>query len=672
MQRDAVCFDRISRAARRARAIRSLSAVFVLACLVVACSGSATSAVDVTDTTATLVGTASCSGTSYSTPCTAWFQYWRDNPDVLVSTPEQVDNAPTDGVPIRQAVGGLVPGALYHYQFCGYGDSNVGKPGVCVGQEDGDYITAPGLIPPALPLQPGAGVFASNLSATANFLTANPAAGLPLKATIDLGRVLTTGDIADYNPGASTSGAVSRDTGYSVPYGTNTSLWLFGDTTYGCIPSASSQSCLFAAGTTAAAGVFTPGRAPTALGEMPAASVAGGAAPVAGAAPSSFFPAPVGLQFMTPVSGVNTVVNCTPAQFSGAVTGRVMTVRVMQGGSIAVGQMLYGGGALAGTTVTAQLSGTPGLVGTYSVSQSQTVPYSYLLTGYGAGSYPATWSSGGAQMPGSTKLLLVHSDVCVSGSAGFAYEKLHILQYDPATNLISNDSTPFLAAPLIAGLSPQEMLASPVFGNDGYLYLYSFTNVCMDNPGCSAKTVVHPNAIYAARVSANPLTMSWKQKSSFEWWCGTAPPCPLGPSRTPGWTGVEADARSVVAFPTVTLPNGLRVVQGPFGHFSAGYYGANSTHKYVITAEAPPLVAGQQVEFMAFESSTPYGPFTFTLAGAVPDACLPGHGCYAVYGHPELSTSTQLVFSWFSSDDRLDAFAYPLVGHVRLGAVGWN
>lgn len=39
--------------------------------------------------------------------------------------------------------------------------------------------------------------------------------------------------------------------------------------------------------------------------------------------------------------------------------------------------------------------------------------------------------------------------------------------------------------------------------------------------------------------------------------------------------------------------------------------------------------------------------------------------CYALIGHPELSTSNQLVFSWFSPDDR-DGYA-----HVRIGAVGW-
>jgi hypothetical protein len=42
-----------------------------------------------------------------------------------------------------------------------------------------------------------------------------------------------------------------------------------------------------------------------------------------------------------------------------------------------------------------------------------------------------------------------------------------------------------------------------------------------------------------------------------------------------------------------------------------------------------------------------------------------GNNCYAIKGHPELSTSSQLVYSWYSPDDR-GGF-----GHIRLGVLDW-
>ena len=651
--------------------VRRAACVAGLVCWLVACSGASTSAIDVTETTATLVGVGSCSQDSYTNPCTAWFQYWGDGQAMLTSTAPTRAIGSFEQAPITQGIADLTPGALYHYQFCGYGDTNLPEPGVCASQYGGNIITAPGYMPPALPIAPGSAYSAYNLSATANFVTANPAASLPLNATVDLGRVLTTNDVSNYNSGATASAAVSRDAGYSVALSGNTSLWLFGDTSYGCKPSATTQDCFFTAGATAALGGYVPGQAPTALGELPAAITTGtGAPPAAGSVPAGLFAAPTGLRFTAQVGGASKLVDCTPGSFVGSIAGTTLTVNTMGSGALAFGQAVFGPGVQANTLVKSQLSGVTGQTGTYVVSPAQAVPNTYMASGYGVGSYTASWPGGGALIPGTTKLLLTHADVCISGGDSFVSERLRMVEYDPKTGLLSNDAAPFVAAPLSAGLNPVEMLSSPVFGQDGYLYLYSYTNVCMNNPGCTGKAA-YPNAIYAARVSGNPLTAKWMQKANYEWWCGSQTLCPLVPSGTPGWTGVEADARSVAAFPNVTLPNGLRVAEPPFGTISAGSYTANTSHRYVITAPYPSAVAGKQVEFMVLEAVNPWGPFTFTHAGAVPDACSAGRNCYAVIGHPELSTSTQFVFSWFSSDDRLDSFANPLVGHVRVGALNW-
>ena len=654
---------------------RRIATTSVLACWLVACSGAATSAVDITATAATLVGLGSCDQSSSGLPCTAWFQYWSDAQASLTSTPPQVAAGIYTNVKVRQRITELVPGELYHYQFCGYGDASVEMPGLCIGQYGGNAVSAPGAMPRALAIWPGAAFSAFNLSATGNFVTADPAASLPLEATVDLGRVLTTTDVSNYDGSRTESAAVARDGAYSIPISGNTSIWLFGDTGFGCALSQAGQNCLFEAGATAAVGPYVVGHAPTALGELPAAIIkvpglALAAPPAIGARPASFFPSPVGLRFVADVDGVKKLVDCTPGSFAGSIAGTTLTVGFVYSGKVETGQGIFGAGVRPGTVVTGQISGVAGQAGLYAASVAQTVAYSFLGSGYGTGSYTAAWSSGGAQIPGTAKLLLMHADVCVSGPSAFPSERMRLVEYQPSTGLLSNDAAPFVATPLAAGLNPIETLSSPIFGQDGYLYMYSYTNVCMDNPGCAGKAV-YPNAVYVARVSGNAHTAAWRQKANYEWWCGGQAPCPAGPSGTPGWTGAEADARSAATFPMVTLPDGFRVVQPPFEPISVGSYGGNSSHGYVIIAPYPAASAAKQVQFMVLESASPWGPFTFTHAGAVPDACNAGQGCYGVIGHPELSSSRQLVFSWYSADDRLDGFPYPLLGHVRVGAMAW-
>src|ERR1043166_2386324 len=60
------------------------------------------------------------------------------------------------------------------------------------------------------------------------------------------------------------------------------------------------------------------------------------------------------------------------ASFTGSISGTVMTVTSVAGGSLAVGQTLYGAGISANTTITSLGTGTGG-TGTYTLNNSQTV-----------------------------------------------------------------------------------------------------------------------------------------------------------------------------------------------------------------------------------------------------------------------------------------------------------
>jgi len=69
--------------------------------------------------------------------------------------------------------------------------------------------------------------------------------------------------------------------------------------------------------------------------------------------------------------------------FTGSIAGTVMTVTAVQIGAVVVGNVLFGSGVTAGTTITAQTGGAPGGIGTYTVMPSQTVGTETLACGAG-------------------------------------------------------------------------------------------------------------------------------------------------------------------------------------------------------------------------------------------------------------------------------------------------
>lgn len=94
--------------------------------------------------------------------------------------------------------------------------------------------------------------------------------------------------------------------------------------------------------------------------------VAAGAATVSGA---SAFVDDLGVYASdgTPYSKI------VPAAFTGAMAATTLTVSAITVGSLTVGQIIAGAGVTAGTSIVAQLTGTPGGIGTYTASVSQTV-----------------------------------------------------------------------------------------------------------------------------------------------------------------------------------------------------------------------------------------------------------------------------------------------------------
>lgn len=68
-------------------------------------------------------------------------------------------------------------------------------------------------------------------------------------------------------------------------------------------------------------------------------------------------------------------------QFTGSIAGLVLTVSAVAFGTITVGNTLFGTGVAANTVIGAQATGTPGGVGTYAITPTQTLTSRKLASG---------------------------------------------------------------------------------------------------------------------------------------------------------------------------------------------------------------------------------------------------------------------------------------------------
>jgi hypothetical protein len=244
------------------------------------------------------------------------------------------------------------------------------------------------------------------------------------------------------------------------------------------------------------------------------------------------------------------------------------------------------------------------------------------------GSYAASWVSGVARVPSTPDLLVTFNNYCVlSGSGGFLLEGFGLAEYDPARHTLSDDVT-MLNGVGLGGAQSATPLGSPVFSGR---YLYVFGPTCTaQRAGRCAATMVQ------ARVPASPA--AWTDPLSYQWRSAG----PSGP-----WTSDAAAATPVIAGPK---PSGVSVAD-----FAA------VGRRFILVEQA-----GVGGDFRVYQSASPAGPWKKITSGRVP--CRPGAGyanfCRAIIGHPELSTRTQLVLSYFNPA----AEAY---GHVMVAGYRW-
>lgn len=247
----------------------------------------------------------------------------------------------------------------------------------------------------------------------------------------------------------------------------------------------------------------------------------------------------------------------------------------------------------------------------------------------GPGAYPAAWISGVTRAPSATAdtLLITYDEYCVTGTwtgGEPTAEGFGLAEYHPASNLLG-PVTPVFSTGSGRPLPQEQVLGSPVLGRDGYLYLFGFCRAAPPPAGCDG------GRVFLARTAAAPA--SWRNPLTYRYWTGD------------GWSPRPAAARSLI-------PAGQSL------GISAGDFTADGQGLVMIEQTS---LAG---DFQAWRAGSPAGPWRRILTGWVP--CTSGTEtgaeglCRALIGHPELSTRSRLLISYYDPGDyRVDVVAYP-------------
>ncbi len=251
-------------------------------------------------------------------------------------------------------------------------------------------------------------------------------------------------------------------------------------------------------------------------------------------------------------------------------------------------------------------------------------------------SYAASWITGLTQAAvDSSDLLVSYNNYCVPVGGGSPLaEGFGLAQYNPATNALDSQVTVFSST--TTALPSAELLGAPVFSGR---YLYLFGSYCADvyDATCISAT---GDAVYLARVPATATALG--NPAAYNWYAGSS-----------SWTTSQSSATSVISGATPLAVN------------VASF--ANVGQRLALIEETN-LVGG----FTVYEASSPASGWTEETSGTVPCTDEGDSFCRAIIGHPELSTSSDLLVSYF------DPGAVPYynsaegtLGHVMVAAFPW-
>jgi hypothetical protein len=201
------------------------------------------------------------------------------------------------------------------------------------------------------------------------------------------------------------------------------------------------------------------------------------------------------------------------------------------------------------------------------------------------------WVTGAALLPDHYNILITYVDVCVSSAAVFRVQGWGFTEYNWRINKFSVGATDvFRPATSGAEIPSSQFWGSPIVTNNT-VTLYSTT--C-----CS------PGSVYTATMPAN--TAAFRNPASYV-------PHPV--------TGLPPTFWLTVARPSHSQPH-LTMFQA----------------------------TGTKGQYMILTASDPSGPWTYRASGIVPKCDTSPAPCTTFYVHPELSSPTRLLVSYFLPD----------------------
>ncbi len=251
--------------------------------------------------------------------------------------------------------------------------------------------------------------------------------------------------------------------------------------------------------------------------------------------------------------------------------------------------------------------------------------------------YPASWLTGVTSDPAEDgEVLISFNNYCVPiGGGSPLAEGFGLAEYDPATNARTGEVTVFSSG-AVGTLAPQELLGSPIFSGP-YLYLFASHCARIDDATCTPGS---RSSIYLARVRANPA--AWDRSGSYQWLAG--------PSI---WTAAYSTAVSAIAR---AAPIAVNV-----NSFAA------TGHGFVLIEQTNDVG-----RFVVYEAASPTGSWRQVTSGTVPCTVRRDSLCRAIIGHPDLSTSSELLVSYFNpgAAPYYDPSEGP-EGHVIVASLPW-
>jgi hypothetical protein len=244
--------------------------------------------------------------------------------------------------------------------------------------------------------------------------------------------------------------------------------------------------------------------------------------------------------------------------------------------------------------------------------------------GNDSGSVPSSWPTGVVAEPSSSRMLITHTDVCQVSPFDTTIEHFGVVEYTPATNTLSDAATVFSNT---AGLPDQQHLTSPIVRGPWYArYVYLFASHC---DGYYAGVCTGGN-VWLSRVPADAA--HWQDPNSYQYWTGSS------------WSQDYNQAQSILPGAT---PAGGAISAGDFSAVGKGF---------VIIEQTD--VAGN---YRVWQSNSLTSGWTVTHSGTAPCAAVSDNLCRAYNGHPELSTTSNLLMSYYD----------PANHHLNVTAVPW-